>query len=46
MKKRNILIGIIIIAIIILLIMILGNKKEYNVNFDSVGGTMISNIVV
>ena len=46
MKKRNILIGIIIIAIVILLIMILGNKKEYNVSFDSVGGTMISNIVV
>ena len=46
MKKRNILIGIIIIAVIILLIMILGNKKEYNVSFDSVGGTMISNIVV
>ena len=46
MKKRNILIGIIIIAVVILLIMLFCNKKEYNVTFDSIGGTEIGKIIV
>ena len=45
-KKLVIILVVVLIALVILLLMLFGKKTQYNVHFDSNGGTVIESIIV